>query len=78
LSSYRIILLWLRIPLFLKRGRLLKNLLLIQILKPPRPSKGKTGMKSKIPRRELTQISRLPLLILKAKMEEEKENTKRT
>jgi hypothetical protein len=42
---FRIILRFLHVPRSLKWGRLSKNLLL-QILKPPRPSTGRTGMTS--------------------------------
>jgi hypothetical protein len=73
LSFYRIIFLWLRVLRL--RGRLPKNLL-NQTLKPPRPLKCGTWMKSKILRRGPTRIAHPLPRNLKAKMEEEKENAK--
>jgi hypothetical protein len=55
----------------------LSKKLLLPIPKPLRLSKGEMGMKLKIPHRKLVQLNR-PLLILKTRMEVEKENAKRT
>jgi hypothetical protein len=41
-------------------------------MKPPRPSKGGTGMMFKIPRKGLTPTSQLPLLVPKGEMGEKK------